>query len=67
MCVHEPVFLCVPKTVFVCNVGAHLSVKCVIGSWFNLHEKIIAECNQMRCVFVLLCVARMMKDESVNL
>ena len=39
----------------LCNVSVHLSVKCAIGSWFNLHEKIMGECNQMGCVFVLLC------------
>lgn len=52
MCVCGPVFARVPTTVFVYNVGVHLSVKCVIGSWFNFHEKIMAECNQMVCAFV---------------
>ena len=41
---------------FLCNVGVHLSVKCAIGSQFNLHEKIMGECNQIGCVFALLCV-----------
>lgn len=61
-----PVCACVPMSVscaFVCNVGVHLSVKCVIGSWFNLHEKIMGECNQMGCVFLLLCVPHMVEGE----
>ena len=41
---------------FLCNVGVHLSVKCAIGSQFNLHEKIMGECNQIGRVFALLCV-----------
>lgn len=49
---------------FVCNVGAHLSVKCVIGSWFNLHEKTRVECNQMGCV--LLCAPHKAGSECLH-
>lgn len=62
--------VCVPMNVFCAflrNVCVHLSVKCAIGSWFNLHEKIMGECNQMGCVFVLLCVPHMEEGQSVYL
>lgn len=41
--------MCVCAFVFVsvCDVYVHLSVKVTIGSGFNLHEKIMSECNQM--------------------
>lgn len=61
--------VCVPMSVFcafMCNVCVHLCVKCAIGSWLNLHEKIMGECNQMGCVFVLLCVPHMVKSARVN-
>lgn len=56
---------CVFCTCFLCNVCVHLCVKCAIGSWFNLHEKIMGECNQMGCVFSLLCAPHMAEGQSV--
>lgn len=44
----------------------HLSVKCAIGSWFNLHEKIMGECNQMGLCGLLLCVPHMVESARVN-
>lgn len=64
-------YVCVPVSVFAavfCVMSfVHLSVKCAIGSQFNLHEKIMGECNQMDCVFGLLCVPRMAEGQSVYL
>lgn len=45
-------FVCVPMSVMsVC-----IYLWNMIGSWFNLREKVLGECNQVDCVFVLLCV-----------
>lgn len=53
------VCVCVCAFVFVsvCDVYVHLSVKVTIGSGFNLHEKIMSECNQMGCVCALPCTS----------
>lgn len=55
--------MCAFVFVSVCNVYVHLSVKVTIVSGFNLHEKIMSECNQMGCVFAHCRVLHMVKDD----
>lgn len=59
----QSVCVCAFVFVSVCDVYVHLSVKVTIGSGFNLHEKIMSECNQMGCVFAHCRVLHMVKDD----
>lgn len=58
---------CLCVCAYECDVCVHLSVKYVIGSWFNLREKVPGECNQVDCAFVLLCVSHRAEGASVYL